>query len=591
MIPDDSGGRDDDEQRAGSRAPDGSEDLLSSRMFRVALEQAYDAVMITSPDLQAPGPTILYVNAAFTEMTGYSAPEAIGRSPRFLQGPKTSRRTLARLRRDLEQGRSFNGCTINYRKDGSEFWLEWRVAPVFDDGGRIAHYVSLQHDVSLAMELRAQRERAHAELERLVATRTQALQQTLEDNRRILARERQAREQAETAQRQLRAQSRTKDEFLAMLAHELRNPLSSISTATQLMKLGPSSLPESAVRACGVIERQTHHLVRLVDDLLDQARLARGELELRKQPVALDTIVAEAIEATRTQIEAHQHTLHVSLPESAVTLFGDPTRLVQALSNLLSNATRYTPSGGTISVRATCEDDAVLIHVQDTGIGVEPEMRDKVFDMFARANGEGLRMEGGLGLGLSLTRRLVELHGGWVWLARSERGLGSDFVIRLPVLQEPQQAVTGADEGGPISRNGGMRILVVEDHDDVRETLAMLLVAQGHQVQTAEDGRLGLERAGRFRPDVVLLDIGLPGLDGYAVARELRARGEQARLVALTGYGTQRDRARAQDSGFDALLVKPVSPEDLAEEIARAERTEDGRGDAGFDLGSQPAGH
>jgi PAS domain S-box-containing protein len=560
-----------DHRRPGSgRGPSG---WLSLQTFRVALEHAYDAVVITTSELDPPGPEILYVNAAFTGMTGYEAAEVIGQTPRILQGPKTSRRVLDRLRMQLERGEPFAGRVVNYRKDGSEFWLEWRIAPVFDEHHHVLHFVSLQRDVTESVRMLTTLQQSRAEIDRLARERKIELEATMADNERLLRREHAARLRAEAAEAELRGENRNKDEFLAMLAHELRNPLSSIATATQLMKLGPPAKPVFQ-RACGVLERQTSHLVRLVDDLLDTARLTKGTIVLRKERVELDKIVAETIETNRALIRDRRHALTVSLPKQSVVLEGDSTRLVQALGNLLTNAARYTPEGGKIWIEAQREDSMVAIRVRDNGIGIEPSMHDKVFDLFSQVHHGNASKQGGLGLGLTLTRRLVELHGGTVEVSSAGLGAGSEFIIRLPA----QSQAARDDFPGPTRRSSdqqtaALRILVVEDNRDARDTLMMLLSAQGHVVQAAEDGPGALERTGEFDPDLILLDIGLPGMNGYEVARRLRERdGACTRLVALTGYGREQDRARSREAGIDAHLTKPVSPEQLAEEIALASK-------------------
>jgi PAS domain S-box-containing protein len=545
---------------------------LSPQTFRVALEHAYDAVVITTPELDPPGPEILYVNAAFTGMTGYEAAEVIGQTPRILQGPKTSRGVLDRLRMQLERGESFAGRAVNYRKDGSEFWLEWRIAPVFDEHHHVLHFVSLQRDVTESVRMLNTVQQSRAEIDRLARERKIELEATMADNERLLRREHAARLRAEAAEATLRRENRNKDEFLAMLAHELRNPLSSIATATQLMKLGPPAKPVFQ-RACGVLERQTSHLVRLVDDLLDTARLTKGTIVLRKERVELDRIVAETIETNRALIRDRGHALTVSLPEQPVVLKGDPTRLVQALGNLLTNAARYTPEGGKIWIEAEREDSMVAIRVRDNGMGIEPSMRDKVFDLFSQVHHGQASKEGGLGLGLTLTRRLVELHGGTVEVSSAGLGAGSEFIIRLPAPSQSARDAPRPTRGSSDHVAAGLRILVVEDNRDARDALMMLLSAQGHVVQAAEDGPGALECIHEFDPDLILLDIGLPGMNGYEVARRLRERdGACTRLVALTGYGREQDRARSREAGIDAHLTKPVSPEQLAEEIARASK-------------------
>jgi PAS domain S-box-containing protein len=568
--------RDDDEdgerREREAAGGEGYEGALAPNTLRVAVEHAYDAVVITTADLDVPGPRILYVNRAFTTMTGYRPEEVVGRTPRILQGPKTSRRVLDRLRRELDRGKSFRGRAVNYRKNGSEFWLEWRVAPVWDHVGRITHFVAVQRDVTASMRARARRAQARAELERLVEDRTSKLAATLSQNEELLERERLARHRAESTHARLEREARAKDEFLAMLAHELRNPLASITAATQLMKL---QLPASsgAKRACGVLERQTAHLVRLVDDLLDTARLTTGRIALREREVELRAVVEEAVEAHRSLIEERSHHLIVRVPDECVVVFVDPTRLVQAIGNLVANAARYTRNGGQILVAATLEGESVAIRVRDNGIGIPPEKLDEVFDLFMQADRDLARTQGGLGLGLALTRRLIELHGGHVEVRSEGPGAGSEFTIRLPADRLRRSRARHAGSRATRREPSALRILVVEDDRDVREALAMLLSARGHVVQTAEDGPRALQQLSSFAPQIALVDIGLPGMDGYELAGRMRAaNGRNMRVVAVSGYGRARDIERSRAAGFDAHLVKPVTSEDLEEELTQATR-------------------
>jgi len=353
---------------------------------------------------------------------------------------------------------------------------------------------------------------------------------------------------------------RRKDQFLAMLAHELRNPLAPIRNAVELMRqvetVDPTFQP-----AREMVERQVKHLARLVDDLLDVSRINQGSIRLRKEVVSLDTILQRAVEGTRPLIESRGHELSVQLPPQSVRLEADPTRLEQVISNLLNNAAKYTMPGGRIWVAASREGDEAVIRVRDSGIGVPADVLERVFEPFVQSDGSLARSDGGLGVGLTLVRSLVEMHEGRVTASSPGLGQGSEFVIRLPV-RVPADAALPAPEPAAAIGTRPLRVLVVEDNIDAAESLATLLRLWNHDVHVVHDGRTAIEEARLQQPEVVLLDIGLPGLDGYQVARRLRDELglDHTLLVAMTGYGQPEDRRRSQEAGIHHHFVKPVEP-------------------------------
>jgi CheY-like chemotaxis protein len=361
-----------------------------------------------------------------------------------------------------------------------------------------------------------------------------------------------------------------KDEFLAMLAHELRNPLAPLRNAVQVMQLKGTDDPE-VQWARDVIERQVRQLTRRVDVLLDVARISRGKINLRMEPVDLAAVVACAVEISRPLIDARKHDLKVSLPEQAVRVAGDLTRLAQVLSNLLNNAAKYTDDGGYIELIVEPNGGEAVLQVRDTGVGIAGDMLSHIFEMFAQVQGSVSRSESGLGIGLTLVRSLVEMHGGSVAAHSKGHGQGSEFVVRLPLWREADApAAAGTEEPRP--RNLlGRSVLIVDNNRDAADSLALLLRLAGHEVRTAYDGPAALDLARVWPPDVVLLDIGMPGMDGLEVARRLRQDLglKQALLVALTGYGQDEDRRRSQEAGFNAHLVKPVDVCDLEGPLAR----------------------
>jgi signal transduction histidine kinase/CheY-like chemotaxis protein len=364
---------------------------------------------------------------------------------------------------------------------------------------------------------------------------------------------------------------RRKTEFLAVLAHELRNPLAPVRNAVHLLRARAGTHSE-ATEPHAVIERQVEHLARLIDDLMDVSRISRDSLELRKGPVRLSEIVAGALEASRYLIEAQRHRVSVQLPEQDVQLEADAARLVQVVTNLLTNAARYTPAGGEIALTArlepsreansSSEQQLLAISVRDNGVGIEPEQLPRVFDMFYQVG----QRQGGLGIGLALVRKLVELHGGSVGATSAGVDQGSTFTVRLPgAVPLPAPAAPASLAAPVLPPLHSLRVLVVEDNRDSAEMLGELLELAGAQVQLAHDGESALDLGAQLDPQVILLDIGLPGMSGYDVARAVRSAswGKHTRIVALTGWGNADDRVRSKEAGIDRLLVKPVQPSAL----------------------------
>jgi signal transduction histidine kinase len=356
----------------------------------------------------------------------------------------------------------------------------------------------------------------------------------------------------------LREADHRKDLFLATLAHELRNPLAPIRTAAQVLA-SPTLAPQKIQWAQSVIQRQVRHMALLLDDLLDIARITRGKLELKKTHVALTEVVDAAVEAARPLIDDKKHHLTVRLPAEELVLNADPLRLSQILSNLLTNAAKYTDPAGDIEVAASLQGDSLLLAVKDNGIGIASNALKGIFDMFSQIDGASSRSDGGLGIGLSLVKGLVALHGGSIEAHSDGPGRGSEFAIRLPVAPH-RASEQPADHVRVPAVAAGRRIMIVDDNKDAGDALAMLLELSNHEVQVAYSGRGALTLAHSFRPEVAFIDIGMPDLNGYEVAQALRLEpwGAQIRLVALTGWGQHDDRQRAKAAGFDLHITKPV---------------------------------
>jgi PAS domain S-box-containing protein len=402
------------------------------------------------------------------------------------------------------------------RVDGSVGWTASRALPMLDDQGEIIEWFGMASDIT--------------ERKRLESS--------------------------------LRDADRRKDEFLATLAHELRNPLAPIRNAVQLMKIERATGFQMRT-ARDIIERQVHHMVRLVDDLLEVSRITLGQITLRHERVSLQTIVAHALEAATPLIEGNNHALTVDLPLQLLEVEADATRLSQVFQNLLNNAAKYTAPGGRIYVSAGQIEGQVNVSVRDNGIGIPKPMQSRVFDLFTRVHPEDRMKTSGLGIGLALAKQLVELHGGTLQVRSEGAGLGSEFIVSLPLRSAQANRMAGnldRESAAPKSTRSGQRVLIVDDNSDAAATLAMLLQMEGHLVTTAADGQRALAAFASSAPQVVLLDIGLPDLDGYEVARRMRASaaGQKVLLLAVTGWGQVEDKQRAVEAGFDDHLTKPV---------------------------------
>ncbi len=448
--------------------------------------------------------------------------------------------------------------TEGVRADGSRFPVEVSVSWV--EANRRRFWTCVARDIS-------ERKRAQEERERLI--REQAARREAEDARqRIQA---VAKENSRLYE-ELRRIDRLKDEFLAMLAHELRNPLAPIRNALHLLRLEPRGLPPPVSDNLGIIERQVGHLVRLVDDLLDVSRISEGKIQLQKEPTDLAAVVTRALESSGPLIAARRHSSTVKLPQEPLPVTGDPVRLVQVLSNLLNNAAKYTPEGGRIDLLVEREGETAVLRVRDNGMGIPREMLPRLFNPFEQSERTLDRAEGGLGIGLTLVKRLTEMHGGTVEARSEGPGKGSEFVVRLPLDQQAAVGLPAPQKKtatGPAA--GRKRVLVVDDNPDSTKTLTQLIEVLGHEVRNASDGPGALARAEAFSPEIVILDIGLPGMDGYEVCRQLRAMPAAGKsvIIALTGYGSPEDREESEKAGFDAHLVKPVDLEELKHLLAQ----------------------
>ncbi|HEV3263102.1 MAG TPA: MASE1 domain-containing protein [Gemmataceae bacterium] len=478
----------------------------------------------------------LMINAAGARFLGKTVGEVLGKDDTQFFSPETASEIMEHDRLIMASGETRTYDDVGTAAGATRTYLSTK-GPYRDPDGRVIGLIGISRDIS-------DRKRMEQELRR------------------------QATELAEA--------DRRKDEFLAMLAHELRNPLAPIRNAVYVMRR--QALEDPLLRwARDVVERQVQQLARLVDDLLDVSRITRGKISLQKEPVELRAVAARAIETSQPLIDARNHALRVALPPGPIWLEADPTRLAQILANLLNNAAKYTEEGGCIWLSADPGETEVTVRVRDNGMGIPAEMLPRLFQPFTQADRSLARSQGGLGIGLTLVKSLVEMHGGSVKASSDGPGRGSEFVVRLPVAAHheavgPGDATVASSDGRPSPSAGPRRrVLVVDDNVDAAQSLASLLRLEGHHVQVAHDGPRALEAAQAQRPEVVLLDLGLPEMDGYEVARRLRQQpGLRTTLVvALTGYGQEEDRRRSREAGFDLHLIKPVDPAALLDVLAR----------------------
>jgi PAS domain S-box-containing protein len=487
---------------------------LARAQLAAIVESADDAII--SKDLNG---IIQSWNASAQRLFGYTAEQAVGRHISFLIPPdrlEEEDRILSRLRAGE---RVYHFDTVRVRSDGQLIHVSLTISPIRDQTGRIIGASKTARDIT---------DRKQAE-ERIYGLMTQ-----------------------------LKEADRRKDEFLATLAHELRNPLAPLLNMLEIVKRSDDgSKLLGQVRS--TLERQLGQMVRLVDDLLDMNRITRGKLELRKERVELASVIRQSVEACRPLAQRARHEVIVSMPPEPIYLNADSARLAQVFGNLLNNACKYTEPGGNVWLTVERRGGEVVVSVKDTGLGIPPDKLGCIFEMFSQLDRSLERAQGGLGIGLALVKRLVEMHGGSIEAYSEGQGRGSEFRVHLPILiEEPQPYLPSA--AIEQMQATAHRILIVDDNRDAATSLAMLLQITGNETCTAHDGQEGLEAAARFRPDVVLLDIGLPKLSGHDVCRRIREEpwGKNMVLVALTGWGLEEDRRQSKEAGFDLHMVKPV---------------------------------
>lgn len=488
----------------------------SQERLQIVMSSIADHAIITS-DTQN---RITGWNPGAQHLFGYSEEEIIGQSGAILFTPEdqATGEPEKEVNTARQRGRAADE-RYHIRKDGSRLYVSGVMSPLYDAADQLLGYVKVARDLT----------------------------------------ERQRMEEA------LRETNRRKDEFLAMLAHELRNPLAPVRNGLQILTM-TSENDETVTSVLSMMNRQVDHLVRLVDDLLDVSRISRGRIELRRERLDLTKLVSQAAETARPFYESHGRQLSVTLPDFPIYLDGDPTRLTQVVTNLLTNGVRYTRKNGHVWLTLELADEDAVLRVRDNGIGLAADQLEVIFELFVQIDNSLARAQGGLGLGLTLVRRLVEMHGGRVEAHSEGLDRGSEFKVRLPTLHKREKSMTTENQN-TTAKAPGYRILVIDDNQDSAVTLTMLLKIKGHDVQTRYGGRSGLEAAESLRPEVIILDIGMPEMDGYETCRQLRQRpwGKEIVVVALTGYGQEEDKRRTREAGFDGHLVKPVDMAELTQ--------------------------
>jgi PAS domain S-box-containing protein len=498
--------------------------LLTARLLASIIETSDDAIISKSLD-----GVIQSWNTAAERLFGYKADEAIGRHISLVIPPDRVAEE-DHIIASLKAGQRVEHFeTERVRSDGQRIFVSLTISPIKDADGQVVGASKIVRDVT-------ERKRAEEKLRRLAADLSEA--------------------------------DRRKNEFLAMLAHELRNPLAPISNTAQALRLASSD--RAAVESASkMLERQVGQMSRLVDDLLDMSRITRGKIELRREQVELAPIVEQAVEAVRAHYQSMSHELTVVLPSPPIRVNADPARLTQVIGNLLNNACKFTDKGGRIALTVERDGDQARIRVRDNGVGVAADQLPHLFEMFVQADTSLERSRDGLGIGLTLVKTLVEMHGGSVDARSDGLGRGSEFEVRLPVLADSAQPAPVAIANEPLAAVH-RRVLIVDDSEDGAESLAMLLQIGGHETHKAHDGISAIEAAERLRPDAMLLDIGLPRLNGYEVCSRIRQTtwGKELTIVALTGWGQEEDRDRSTDAGFNAHMVKPVDHDVLMKFIA-----------------------
>lgn len=510
------------------------------RLLLSAVQQSKDSIIITTAKLDPPEPKIVFVNPAFEYMTGYALDEVTGKSPRLLQGANTDRHVLDDLRQHLADGVPFHGEAINYRKDGTEFFVEWNITPICNINSEITHFVAIQRDITVRKRMEQERDR-------------------------LLHQEQASRAEAEAA-------NRIKDEFLAMLSHELRTPLTPILGWSKLLQ--SNKLSESQLQAALVkIEHYAKRQSQLVEDLLDLSRIVRGKLTLNLAPVTLVAPIAAALETVRLAAEAKSIGIKTMLDATVGQVMGDAGRLQQVFWNLLANAIKFSPEGSYVTVELERVERYAQIVVKDKGQGIQPDFLPFVFDRFRQEDSSITRKFGGLGLGLAISKQIVEAHGGELLAESPGVEQGATFIVKLPLLTTSCPVAVINKPLEPAIDLSGVEVLVVEDDPGTQEFVVFTLEQAQAKVKAATSASEALKVLATTKPDVLIIDIGMPLMDGYTLIRQIRAmreeQGGQIPAIALTAYAGKYDQQQALAAGFQIHVPKPIEPVELVTVVAK----------------------
>ncbi|MBI5003928.1 response regulator [Candidatus Kaiserbacteria bacterium] len=535
-------------------------------LYHGLLEALNRVAIVSKTDLEG---SITFVNDMFVQVSGYDRSELIGQNHRLIKSGTHSPSFYQEMWRTISRGDTWRGEIRNRTKDGSYYWVDTSIAPVFDENGTPDGYISVRFLITDRKEAQEELEQYQQGLERLVKERTQAFSSSNEALKTEAAQREKVEQELIEHVRELAESDRKKDEFIAILSHELRNPLSQILTTTELARLGLPAQYPALTGHLDTVERQSYTMRRLLDDLLDVSRIMRGKITLRRELINVADCIRKAVDGVAQTTEALGHTFDIDAPEKLL-LCADPVRLEQIVINLLNNAVKYSPDGGIIHISTREENGHVQISVKDHGIGISPSKIDTIFELFAQLDSP-LRFpkeKDGLGIGLYISKVLAEMHDGTINAKSAGEGAGSEFVVTLPLLpiDIPPHETPESESAAPASKEKkNLKIMVIDDITDLANAITALLIRMGYTARAAYSGESAIAMIDEYIPDIIFLDIGMPGMNGYETLQELKKdpRLAQTKFFAVTGFGQEHDQRRSAESGFTAHLVKPLGARDL----------------------------
>jgi len=542
---------------------------LSHPMYHGLLKTLDKSVMVTQTDTQG---NITFVNDKFVEISGYAREELIGQNHRMVKSGHHSPEFYHEMWGTITSGQVWRGEVKNRAKDGSYWWADTNTAPVFDPDGAINGYVSVRFLITDRKTVEERLEAYHYGLEDVIEQRTKAFSISNEALRTEVGRRNELENELRARMGDFVESDRKKNEFIAILSHELRNPLSQVVITTELARLGLPVQCPVLIGHLDTIERESHAMKRLLDDLLDVSRIMRGKITLHRERINVAQIIRSIVDGSGHGAEAVRHTFAVTMPDE-ICIYADPVRVEQIFTNIINNAIKYSPAGGAISISAKMENSRVTLSIKDSGIGIDKANIDRVFELFSQS-GSSLLPEktGGLGIGLFISKMLAELHGGTLTVHSDGEGMGSEFTISLPPSSAdtaPADIDAAQESSAPLKPGNGRKIMVIDDVAALANAVGILLSKMGYDTRAGYGGADALAIAREYQPDIVLLDISMPGMDGYETLRQLKTLPElsHTRFCAMSGFGQEHDRKRSLAEGFSAHLVKPLGARDLQKAI------------------------